>query len=279
MSNVVLIPCWRREDFLQVTLDCIKEAQGADKNIYVFLVDRGFHSEVVEVAKAFPLEKIIRFTPQHRFYGNSYNLLEGYRFGHKLLNERKGELVYLIEEDIWVGKDFFTFHEKVQSKYPCFGLSAVRNQNNQTPYPPEPESVYHHIAYQSLGVSFKASTLEKILPHARPEFYRSMQRYVIANFRDSRYGSGWTEQDGLINRIAEKSPVHMLYPFVPRAFHAGFVGYNRKGKPLQGNLQERVAKLKAMSDQEMNELAAEYKDITRCHLEGYEVQDFVLKQQ
>ena len=277
MQNITLIPAWRRDDFLQVTLDYIKEATGADRNLYVFLVDRGFHTEVVEVIKSFPLEKLIRFAPQHRYRGNSYNLLEGYKYALQLAKTRKSELIYLVEEDIWVGKDFFDYHEKVQSQFPCFCASAVRNQNDDRKHPDEPESVYYHMGYQSLGVSFKLDSIAKIVEHATPALYQNMLRYVKTHFPNSKYGNMWTEQDGVINRIAERNPVHSLYCYSPRAYHAGFVGYNRRGTALEGSREARVAKLRSMSDKEMNDLAGEYKDITRCNLDGYSVDKFVLR--
>lgn len=256
----------------------MKEAENADKNFYVFLVDRGFHTQVVDVIKNFPFDKAIRFTPQHRYHGNSYNVLEGYKYGLSLCESKKSDLVYLIEEDIWVGKDFFTFHEKVQSQHPAFCVSAVRNQNDPTPHPALPEAVYYHTTFQSLGISYKTDSLKQIAKHAQPEFYRHMLQYVKRHFPKSRYGTSWCEQDGLINRIVETNPTQCLYPYVARAFHAGFVGYNRQGKSLEGSLENRVAKLKSMSDSEMNELAKEYKDITSIPLEkNYEVNSFEVK--
>ena len=55
--DIVLIPCWKRADFLSVTLDYIVKADNADKNLYVFLIDRGFSSEVLDVANSFSLNK------------------------------------------------------------------------------------------------------------------------------------------------------------------------------------------------------------------------------
>jgi hypothetical protein len=232
----------------------------------------------VDVVKAFPFEKAIRFAAQHRYQGNSYNLLEGYKYGVQMAKQNGSELIYLIEEDIWIAKDFFTFHEKVQKQHPNFCVSAVRNQNNPNKLSHEPGSVYYYPTYQSLGVSFKVDRIESIVKHATPEFYRHMLAYVRRHFPKSRYGGSWCEQDGLINRIVETSPVQCMYPYVPRAFHAGFVGYNRQGKSLEGSLEMRVSKLKSMTDSEMNEMAKEYKDITSIPLhQSYDIDTFEIK--
>ena len=57
------------------------------------------------------------------------------------------------------------------------------------------------------------------------------------------------EQDGLIQRLLIDSELLMLVPRCPRAFHAGFVGYNRQSVKDKANdivaisLQERHAAL------------------------------------
>jgi hypothetical protein len=276
--NIVIIPCWRRDDFLQVTLDYILKADSADQYLYVFCLDRGFNSGVLEVANAFPLRKLIRRTPQHRFYGNTYNLLEGYKFGCQLARQHRSELIYLIEEDIWIGKDFFTFHEQVQQKFPSFVLSGVKNQNDKREMTNDPSAVYYHPNYQSLGVSWKIANLLKVIPHACTQYYAAMLPYVKRLNPSSSLGSSWAEQDGLINRLAELNDLKCMFPHLGRAFHAGFVGYNRAGLPLEGNREARVAKLREMSQEDMNNRAIRYKDIIFCPLHGNDVKEFTIKE-
>jgi hypothetical protein len=202
-------------------------------------------------------------------------VLEGYKFAVEASHECESKLVYLIEEDIWIAKDFFDFHETVQSQFDPFCLSAVRCQNDSAEYPKEPDSVYYHNTFQSLGLSWKLDKLKLVAQHAKPEYYRNMKGYIRALNPKSVYGTNWTEQDGLINRLVESSDVKCLYPYVGRAYHAGFVGYNRRGVPLDGTLEERVATLKSMTQDEMNERAMEYKDIKPIDLLiDYKVKQF-----
>lgn len=274
----MLIPCWRRDDFLSVTLEHIKNANRSDEYCYVFLVDRGHTQDVLNVVDNFPLCKEVRKTPPHRYRGNSYNILEGYKFAVDVARDCESSLVYLIEEDIWIGKDFFDFHETVQGQYDPFCLSAVRCQNDATQYPQEPESVYYHSTFQSLGISWKLDRLREVVKHARPEYYRSMNSYIRSLNPTSEYGMMWTEQDGLINRLVEMSDTKCMYPYIGRAYHAGFVGYNRPGEALVGSLSERIEKLKSMSKEEMNSHARVYKDIAPVDLEtDYMVSEYKLK--
>jgi hypothetical protein len=281
MKNIVLIPAWRRADFLTVCTERILAANGADRNVYVFSLDRTYSSEVDLVARGFPLEKVIRYTPHHRFAGNSFNVLEGYKLCNMIAPKHLSRLVYLIEEDIFVGKDFFDWHERVSEQHEAFCYSAVRNQNDERMTKGEmgcnPSDVYRFGKYQSLGVSWRPNHLAEVIQHAKMEYYSANERYLMRKFPKSAFGSMWTEQDGLINRIMEAGVHTAIYPTVPRAYHAGFIGYNRKGSQLPGCLEERVALLKSMTAEEMNAKADIYKDITPIDLNvDHKVQEYHL---
>ncbi len=167
MNNIVLIPCHKRADMLTVCLKKIQLANSADKNIYIFLVDRGFDQEIIETINEFKLNKIIKYTPKHNFRGNSYNLLEGYKFAYEKYQD--SELVYMLEEDIFIGKDFFDFHERVQSPFESSCVSAVWCHVDNREFPNEPASIYCKEHYQSLGVSWRREYLKEVVKHANPK--------------------------------------------------------------------------------------------------------------
>jgi hypothetical protein len=278
MPNLVLIPCWRRADFLAVTLAHIRNANRAAEYRYIFLVDRGYSGEVRQVIRSFPLRYEVQFAPQHPYEGNSFNVLEGYRRAVETSAKRGSRLIYLIEEDVWIGKDFFDFHEAVQSQFDPFCVSAVRSQNDATGREQDPAAVYYHAAFQSLGLSWKIDRLREVTKHARPEYYSDMWGYVQDLACGSAEARHYPEQDGLINQLVDLNGLRCMYPFVPRAFHAGFVGYNRPGRPLEGPLKQRAASLIAMSADEMNDRASKYKDISPINLTvDHRVTRFVLR--
>jgi hypothetical protein len=278
MQNIVLIPCWRRPDFLTVTLEHIRNAKRAQANRYVFLVDYGFCPDVLRVIASFPFTHEVRHAPQHAYHGNSFNVLEGYKYAAHLARRYRSRLVYLIEEDIWVGKDFFVFHEVVQAQFDSFCVSAVHNQNDVSQYPPDASSVYYHPAFQSLGLSWRVDRLDVITAHAQPDYYGNMTAYLKSIAPESRHADGNSEQDGLINRLVEMSPIKCLYPYLGRAYHAGFVGYNRHGRQVTGPLPRKVAALRSMPQDEMNARASARKDIRSIDLTmDYDVRQFVLR--
>ena len=273
-KSLILLPCWRRAEFLQYALENIQKANGAEKNCYTFLIDRGYSQEVVEVINNFPLNKELRFAPPHRHPGNSYNVLEGYLWAS---NQNGYNLVHLIEEDIMCSVDYFDFHERVQSKYDSFCVSACRNQNLSTESNEDSSAVYYHPSFQSLGISWKYDNLKKVVKHANARYYRNPTGYLRNQFPNSAK-TNHTEQDGLIWRVMVQGNHQCLFPNVARCSHLGFVGYNRKGKPLEGTLAERVAKLRTMTATECNDRADVYKDITPIDLNiDYGVTDFVLR--
>ena len=100
-----------------------------------------------------------------------------------LLPKYEGNLIYLIEEDIFVGKDFFDFHERVQTKYDSFCVSAVRNQNDGRMLTGElgsnPADVYKFGKFQSLGISWKPLAIRKDTLVSKSTLLRSSLDHLI----------------------------------------------------------------------------------------------------
>ena len=282
--NIVIIPCHRRADFLTVCLERIMAADGASENFYIIAVDRGYAPEVLSVARLFPLPKLVHVAPRHPFTGPSYNILEAYREALRMMPRLDARRIYLIEEDVWISKDFFRWHEQAAEKFRPLIASCCRNQNERsesdsinalasTPLQfglVEPAIVYEHLSYQSLGVSFDPMFLSLLMHYVTEDYYRDMVEYCKANFPPSHIPEANAEQDGLIHRVCLRYGARTLYAAAPRAFHAGFTGANRDGRGLTGSLMERVRALKEMTAEEMNALAPEeFADIVPCDPEGY----------
>ena len=295
-ENIVLIPCWNRPEFLYCTMSNLKHAKGGENCKYIFCIDRGYDPEILEVINQFPIKHEIRFAPDHGYRGNSFNVLESYRYALGIANQ--DDLIFLVEEDIFVSRDFFDYHKCVQARFPSFCVSAVKCQNDnltakaslraakvslraakvslrETKVSLRADVIYYHDSFQSLGISWKPHQLEKVVKHAVPAFYDAPLLYMYTEFRSKDFH---TEQDCLISCVLKQENIKCIYPYVPRAYHSGFLGYNRPGVKLKGTLNERISKLKTMSQQEMNDQATEVKDIVQidCSVD-YGVQKFLLK--
>ena len=264
MKSVVIIPCWRRPEFLGACLELIKRAEGWENYHYLFAIDRMADKQIRPLIDAFTGEKTI-IHAVHKWHGNSTNLIRAYVRAHEI----GGELTFLIEEDIFIGRDFFTFHEQVHTEFNTFFVTACRNQMDLSQSGTDASGLFEFGRYQSLGISFKTANLSKIIIHDSTHYYSNRTRYLRRLFPKSSFGDSNTEQDGLICRIMEAEGLTGMFPQVARAFHAGFYGYNRPGlKIVEKNLslQDKIKLLLEMPESEMNSRAIRMKDIARCEL-------------
>lgn len=268
--EVVIVPAWRRPDFLKA---CLLRLLAADDGLphYRISLDRGHTPDVLPVATWFTKRvgaraKLVRRSHQYR--GNSYNVLTSYR---DVLRERGVALVHLVEEDVLVGADYFDFHRRAHELAPdAFAVSACRNQ--QYPVGIEPPAVeggvYLHRSYQSIGVSFRPHRLEPVVPHLVPGYFGRPVTYCASRFPHSMINPNHAEQDGLLHRLMEADGTATAYGAVPRAYHVGFVGYHRKGEVPTGSVDQRAEAILAMSAEELNRRAHSYPDHTTIPLDA-----------
>lgn len=258
----MLVTGWSRPDFLEA---CLRRLEIADDGgpRYVVSLDRGHSADVYAVALSWSRRMGGRATilkPRHPYNGNSFNVLSGYRF----MVRNGADLLYLVEDDVLVGRDFFSFHRAAHDLAPgCLSVSACRNQQfplGKDPFPVDDTAVYAHMSYQSLGVSFRREVMERVLLHARPAYFRDPVGYCKMVFPGSAIPAPNAEQDGLIHRVGERNGLPSVFPCSPRAYHAGFVGYHRDGKALEGSVSERADQILGMSSDEMNARAQVFKD-------------------
>jgi len=276
--QLVIVPTWRRPEFLWA---CLQRLQAADRPHLRYLIsqDRGHTYEVARIATQFRKRlgagRVQIASRRHSHHGNSFNVLESYR---EAISGRgaEPELVHLVEEDILVGVDYFDYHDQAHALHPhAFAVSACRNQQYPIDVnpPPDPAAIFTHDSYQSLGVSFRPEMIRRFAVHATQPYYRSPGAYCKSAFPDSLIPAGHCEQDGLINRVREHGRWPTVYPAVPRAYHAGFYGYNRRGgwptqpRQISERPEQRGARLLAMAGDALNGLARHYKDLATTPLD------------
>ncbi len=231
--DIVLIPCWRRPEFLWHCLDNLTRAQQIDTVHVVFRADTGFAPENLEVIRAFahrlPSHEVqLPDRCPYRRLKQSANVLLGYLRAAAAAHRH----VFLIEEDVMVARDFLAWHRAVHAVAgPLFCSIAVSNPHRTSVPGAEPESYYLCSGeYCSYGVCFDRSVLQALVaPHVRASYLWRPKPYLRRHFPDSRVSLKFVEQDGLIRRIQEHSGLPIAYPCLPRAYDAGFYGYNRPG--------------------------------------------------
>ena len=154
-ADVVMVTAWRRPAFLTETLVRLLSATHAEEHSYVFILEPGYEPLIEAVIGAFPLDKRIFRAPAHFFggrmceegaggvgdderiacqntrRGNTFTTLEGYRYVQLLVNEhqhkdssgKSSRRVYLVEEDVFVAKDFFRFNRAAEAMIASQGQS------------------------------------------------------------------------------------------------------------------------------------------------------------
>jgi hypothetical protein len=247
--DIVLVPCWRRPEMLWHCIDNICKADGVQSMHVVFRLDSGYDTDnlavIREHAERLPSHEL-QSAPRcpYRRTKLSANILLGYLQAAPLARR----YVYLIEEDIMVGRDFFRWHAAVQSQRAnLFCSIAVRNHNRHVDTPDDPDCYYLTSGdYCSWGVCFdRAVIADLVSPHVNLDYLAHPKRYLRRRFADSRVSLSYVEQASLLRRIQEVCELPIAYPATPRAFHAGFYGRNRPGGII-GELHERVRRLDEM---------------------------------
>lgn len=270
VAELVIIPAWRRPEFLHATLQRLLIADDGQQKYWIS-IDRGFAREVVPVADQFAQQlghrAVVRRCRPHRYKGNSYNVLMAYREAVALAPD----FVHLVEEDVFVGADYFDFHRRAHELLPnTFSVSACRNQQYPPGVdpPPAPEAVYEHVSYQSIGVSFRINRLAEVTARAKHSYFTNPVAYCRRNWPNTAINPNNAEQDGLIHRVIEAAQASTTYPATPRAYHAGFVGYHRKGEQLAGTVEQKAFRLLAMTTEELNTAAHSYPDHVAVDLDA-----------
>lgn len=264
MPSTAIIPCWRKPNFLRATLRLIERAQGANRLRYLFSIDRDADPEVNEVIASFRfLSNSSTVRRNHKYPGNSFNILEALK--SVAGPSHPNDLIYIIEDDIFVSTDFFDFHEDAHKLDEPFFVSACRGPRKLV-YNIDAPAVYRNAEYRSHGVSFRAFRLADIVEHATRDYYKDMIGYCSKQLNDQGVKLSNVEQDGIIHRVVRRLGSWGIYPVKPRAFHAGVAGYNHGVHDLAVDSMTADQLLGATSDQ-LNALCdPEYRDIERCEL-------------
>src|ERR1700739_542650 len=222
MSEIVIVTTYQREPFLFCCLDHIRKIEPKIE-IHVF-PDSGTYKdpEVRETCRYFDAK--IHLVPKHEYLGNSYNCLEAYRWA---FNEG-ADFVHLIEDDVIVHADFFSWHRTMHDEWNDIFASMAWIFNRHIPL--IDDVVFQPWIY-SIGVCIPRDKLAAIVEHASPLYYADMPGYIREVFKDSKINSPYSiahyEQDGLIQRVLDRMKLQTVSPTIGRCTHLGCIGYNQ----------------------------------------------------
>jgi hypothetical protein len=247
--DIVVVPCWRRPDFLWHCLDNLARNDEIGDVHVLYRVDTAYSEEILDVISSFghriPSYEIEFAIPSpFRRTKPSANFL----FGMLHAAARASQFVFLVEEDIMVARDYLRWNRAVHAAAgPLFCSIPVKNPNRDLELPADSAGYYLSSGDScSNGMCFhKDILIDLVAPHFNMSYLRQPKKYIRRRFPRSEIGLGFVEQDGLIRRIQEQSSFPIAWPCVPRAFHSGFFGarggWQKFGEQDSGTpLRERV---------------------------------------
>jgi len=297
MKDIILVPSYFRPEYLFLCLERIRNADrgSVDSEIWV-CQDFRFEDQhrhklgidwTTEVLDYWRPRLPIRFVQRsaHGFEGNSRNVLEAYKEAAAIENVR---YIYLVEDDVLVQPDFFTWHEAVQldGDYMCsVAYRCSRNAEARTDVT-DPSAYFTSARdYASVGVCWRREKLGPVVAHASADYYRDTSAYMQRTFPGNRFAGDFSEQDGLIMRVMWETRGVVAWPYVPRAYHMGWYGYHRPdGRRPDGLLQDKIAKLRTIihDAEKIKNVSFNFGDIEPCPTEPnapfsklYKVQEFL----
>lgn len=260
--DIVLLPSYYRPEFLHLCLEHLMFATGGQQKDVWVVQDRHHNDKsdllmrLADVRATVDLfrDKFAGFryierTP-HPFVGNPLNFLEAYKEAHATTNAR---LVYLVEDDVMVTKDFFLWHEAMQALHKPFvsvGWHCIRDTSGVKMTADPHGYVTSFRDFSSIGLCWRREYLAPVVEHARREYYTNPGPYLTQVFPHSPIPRNqWTEQAGLITRLLHDEPGGRLVTWAgaPRVGHIGISGYHRRqGHQFTGPLASRVKALRSI---------------------------------
>jgi hypothetical protein len=240
--DIVVMPGHSRPEYFKVWSELIQKANGASELFYLFCLDSGYDPKYMDLIYDFPFECAYIEMPECSLGlgKQSRNVLNGL----VAAAQHTDNLVYYVEEDVFIGVDFFRWHKEVHKREKDLFCSIGTRSNNykySTDGFPSHYFLSKEVDYQALGVCFKKEIiLDLIYPHFNDNYLTNPTQYCLRHFPNSIIGRIWTEQDGLIRRILELKKMPVAFPCVPFAFHSGFYGYNRQPEIMRKSYDEKL---------------------------------------
>lgn len=244
MRDVVLIPMYERPEFTRLCLQYLSRARGIEDKEVCLFIDNHKGKDFREIFEAqqpnlqlaaglFPNRYSTSYQEAHESYGNSRNVVDALKFGYNIGAER----VYLVEDDILVAPDFFSWHEAVLEEPNVFvscSTALSKSAHFQINGPQAMDETYQDPAayylaegpYSSHAVAFKHVKLGGLVS------------YLTAF---DTWQSGF-EQDLLTQRYLRIVHGKSAWPFMPRAYNIGWYSYHiNTGRKFTGTLAEQSA--------------------------------------
>ena len=127
--NLVVMPGHSRPEYFKVWIEQVKKANDAKGLFYLFCLDSGYDEKYMDLIYDFPYECAYIEMPPAKGLSlgkQSRNVLNGLIAAA----QNTDELVYYVEEDIFIGVDFFRWHKEIHKRNKDIFCSIGTKSNN-----------------------------------------------------------------------------------------------------------------------------------------------------
>lgn len=230
MKDVVLVPAYNRPELLYLCLEHLSACPEIhDKEIWVRCESRNLPDDFLRDNKSVAMSFDVQFQMcrGHGYHGNSFNVLNAY----KDAVESGASRIYLVEDDVLVSPDFFRWHDAMLQRDPDLFCSVGWHclRRGDIPRGSTDPLIYFksYVDYASIGVCWRASTLELVTKHCNVDYFNNPAGYIKRHFPFSPLSLDFSEQDGVVMRVLETSASAVAWPYRRRCSHVGWWGYHR----------------------------------------------------
>lgn len=229
-NDVVVMPTFARPEFLALSLGQIDKAIDAPDDIRIYLdTSSDERLNEVEWVRDVYLPRAEIFHAKAHVYAPSgcWNILHAIKSGY----ETGARRVFLIEEDVCIRSQFFSWHRS-QDNY--LASCGRKDPNFYKLYPD---------IYCNPGSCLRRELIEQLIPHICDDYFTRLRDYL-----DEKFGP-WPEMsnldDGLIRRIIREMQGKVIYPDKPTCSHQGWGLYNKIDiyKNYETDIEKKIIRL------------------------------------
>lgn len=255
--DLVIVTLWQRAGFTEACLSRLAKAMDSSVKVRLCL-DFGFSPDVLKAAEAFAKrfpEQTEIFTRDEDYPTGSFNVLTG--MADALHVSEPDDLIYVLEEDILIGKDFFDFHRRAHKLVPdAYGVSGCTNSflTRETNPKPVQDAVYLSGAFQVWGSSYRPDQVRQILSRLQVDYFENMHEACIREFGEASALRTGPLYDGVMAMNLAELRKSMVFPYAARGYHAGFEGLSFKGQgpAVTGTPKQQAKQILAMGEDELS---------------------------
>lgn len=217
LREIVVMPTFRRPEFLALALERLRAAEPDDMPVMVF-ADTHTKMEETEwvVAHYFPEANLYQWAEHTQSPSGNYCIPKAIEAGFLAGADR----VYLIEEDVMIRPEFFDWHRSIHDAGAHDGtvLATCGRVEKRL------ERLFGE-QYTNPGACLTRKLFEQLAPHINDDYFSRPAEYVLENF-EPWVGMSILD-DGLIRRVIKKAGGKSLTATEGVAVHQGFFYYNR----------------------------------------------------